>query len=248
MMQVTGRTNNRYPLRLGAAVIIAFVLSVFLISDGADAASSPKSQQQTFASPEEGVIALVDALNKNDVKALSAILGPLGMQLISSGDTEVTQEVRSAFLSTYKEKNRLEKVGDTKVILHAGNNDWPFPIPLVKKGQSWYFDSKAGKEEALNRRIGSNELDAVQVCLAYVDAQKEYVLRDHDRDGIFEYGNLSATRTRKTVFTGKHGKVKNQAPWDRPLQWHPKKAPRNCQKIIWHLTLPFPITDISTKS
>ena len=187
MMQVTDRTNNRYPLRLGAAVIIAFVLSVFLISDGADAASSPKSQQQTFASPEEGVFALVDALTKNDVKALSAILGPLGMQLISSGDTEVAQEVRSALLSTYKEKNRLETVGDTKVILHTGNNDWPFPIPLVKKGQSWYFDSKAGKEEALNRRIGSNELDAVQVCLAYVDAQKEYVLRDHDRDGLFEY-------------------------------------------------------------
>ncbi|MDO9110482.1 MAG: DUF2950 domain-containing protein, partial [Desulfatirhabdiaceae bacterium] len=120
-------------------------------------------------------------------KALSAVFGPVGMQLISFGDAAANQEFRSAFLSTYKEKNRLETVGDTKVILHTGNNDWPFPIPLAKKGQIWYFDSKAGKEEALNRMIGRNELNAVQVCLAYVDAQKEYVLGDHDRDGYFEY-------------------------------------------------------------
>jgi len=94
---------------------------------------------------------------------------------------------REAFCKSYQEKNLLEWVGDTKVILHTGKNDWPFPIPIIKNGQSWRFDTKAGKEEVLNRRIGRNELSAVQVCLAYVDAQKEYAMGNHYRNGSFEY-------------------------------------------------------------
>jgi hypothetical protein len=187
MMQVTDRTNHCYPLRLGTTIIIAILLSVFLTPDGSSAASSLKSQQKTFASPEEGVTAMIAAMQANDVKALSAIFGPVGMQLISFGDAEADQTVREAFLANYQGKNQLEKVGDAKAILHIGNNDWPFPVPLVQKGQAWYFDSKAGKEEVLDRRIGRHELSAVQVCLAYVDAQKEYALGDYDRDGFFEY-------------------------------------------------------------
>ncbi|MCX5883368.1 MAG: DUF2950 domain-containing protein, partial [Deltaproteobacteria bacterium] len=141
----------------------------------------------SFVSPEEGVTTMVEALKANDDKTLSAIFGPIGMQLISFGDEADDKAVREAFLTSYQEKDRLEKAGDTKTILHTGNNDWPFPIPLVKKGQAWYFDSKAGKEEILNRIIGRHELNAVQVCLAYVDAQREYALGDHDRDGFFEY-------------------------------------------------------------
>lgn len=187
MMQIRYRINHYYPLRLCRALVFVFLISVFLMSGGADAASSMKSQQKTFVTPEEGVIAMVQAMKSNDAKALSAIIGPAGMPLISFEDETANQKAWNAFLSTYTEKNRLETIGDTKVILHTGNNDWPFPIPIVKKGQTWLFDSKAGREEALNRRIGRNELDAVQVCLAYVDAQKEYVLEDHDGDGFFEY-------------------------------------------------------------
>ena len=187
MMQVTDRINHCHPLRLGAAIIIAFLSSLLLLSDGADAASFPKSQQQTFVSPEEAVAAMFEAMKSNDTKALSAIFGPDGKQLISSGDETLDREDREAFLASYLEKNQLKKIGDMKAILYTGNNDWPFPVPLVKKGQAWHFDSKAGKEEVLNRRIGRNELNAVQVCLAYVDAQKEYVLGDHDADGYFEY-------------------------------------------------------------
>jgi hypothetical protein len=186
-MQVTDRINHFHPLSLGAAIIIAFLSSLLLLSDGVDAASFPKSRQQTFVSPEEAVAAMFEAMKSNDTKALSAIFGPDGKQLISSGDEMLDQEDREAFLASYLEKNQLKKIGDMNAILHTGNNNWPFPVPLVKKGQAWHFDSKAGKEEVLNRRIGRNELNAVQVCLAYVDAQKEYVLGDHDGDGYFEY-------------------------------------------------------------
>ncbi len=185
MMQVTDKSNH--PLRLGTAVIMALLLSAFLMPDGADAASSRKSRQKTFLSPEEGITALIEGMRTNDVKALSAILGPDGKQLFSSGDAAADQADREAFITSYQEKNRLERIGDTKVMLHTGNNDWIFPIPIVQKGQTWHFDTKAGREEILNRRIGRNELSAVQVCLAYVDAQKEYALGDHDRDGYFEY-------------------------------------------------------------
>jgi hypothetical protein len=184
MMQVIYRTN---PLRLSLALIIVFLLSAFLVSTDSQAANSQKGHQKTFDSPEEGIMAMIEALQVNNDKVLLSIFGPTGMKLISFGNTVASQEVRDAFLTNYQEKNRLEMVGDIKAILHTGNNDWPFPIPLVKKGQTWYFDSLAGKEEVLNRKIGGNELSAIQVCLAYVDAQKEYALGDHDRDGFFAY-------------------------------------------------------------
>jgi hypothetical protein len=187
MMQTFDDTKRCCPCRIGGAIILVFLMSMFWMPDGADAASSRISRQKTFASPEDGVTAMVEAMKANDVKALSAIFGPAGMQSISFGDAVTDQAVQEAFLAAYQENNRLEKAGDTKAVLHTGNNDWPFPLPLVKKGQAWYFDAKAGKEEILDRRIGRNELSAVQVCLAYVDAQKEYALGDHDRDGFYEY-------------------------------------------------------------
>lgn len=90
-------------------------------------------------------------------------------------------------MKAYEEMNKLVKENDTKVVLHVGNGDWPFPVPVVKKGDDWLFDTMAGKEEILNRRVGRNELNAIQVCLAYVDAQREYVLKDRDGDKVLEY-------------------------------------------------------------
>jgi hypothetical protein len=83
--------------------------------------------------------------------------------------------------------NKLEKETDKKVTLVVGTHDWPFPVPIVKKGETWVFDTMAGKEELLNRRIGRNELNTIKVCLAYVDAQREYALKDRDGDGLLEY-------------------------------------------------------------
>ena len=95
--------------------------------------------------------------------------------------------VRERFLKAYEAKNALIPDGDAKAVLQIGTEEWPFPIPIVKKGEKWFFDTKKGKEELINRRIGRNELDTIQTCLAYVDAQREYAGKDRDGDGLFEY-------------------------------------------------------------
>ena len=166
----------------GALVIAAaFIVLLFFGS-----AQAETVKQRTFASPEEAVKAFIEALKSNDVKALEAILGPGSRDLVSSGDPVADKAVRERFLSRYGEKNRLE-VTDAKANLSLGNDDWPFAVPIVKKDGLWRFDAKAGKEEILARRIGQNELSAIQFCLAYVDAQREYTLKDRDGDGLLEY-------------------------------------------------------------
>jgi hypothetical protein len=143
--------------------------------------------QKSFKSPEEAVKALIDAIKGNDTKELMAIFGPAGKELISSGDEVADQFGRDRFVRAYEATNRVVSENEKKVILHVGNRDWPFPIPIVKEGETWFFDTKAGKQEVLNRRIGRNELNTIQVCLAYVDAQREYALRSRERGGLLEY-------------------------------------------------------------
>jgi hypothetical protein len=104
-----------------------------------------------------------------------------------SGDEVVDRTARERFIQMYKESNMLDKENDTRAILVVGDNDWPFPVPIVKKNNGWVFETKEGKEEILNRRIGRNELDVIDVCEAYVDAQHEYASRDWDHSGILEY-------------------------------------------------------------
>jgi hypothetical protein len=149
-------------------------------------AHAQAAKQRTFASPEEAVKAMIEALKSNDVKALEAIFGPGSKDLISSGDPVADKTLRERFVKDYEEKNRLEQTED-KAVLSVGNDDWPSPIPIVKKDGQWRFDPKAGREEMLARRIGKNELSTMQVCLAYVDAQREYFRKDRDGDGILEY-------------------------------------------------------------
>jgi hypothetical protein len=102
------------------------------------------------------------------------------------------------FVRLYDDANRLEPAGDRKLIIHVGKNDWPFPIPIVKVGESWRFDTKQGKEEILHRRIGENELDTIQTCLAIVDAQREYAAIDRDGDGLLEYAQKFESTKGKT--------------------------------------------------
>lgn len=165
------------------ALIIAAAFIVLLILGPAHAETV---KQRTFASPEEAVKAMVDALKANDVKVLESILGPGSKDLVSSGDPVADQSGREKFVKLYEEKNRVEQTAD-KAVLSIGNEDWPSPIPIVKKDGMWRFDSAAGKEEMLARRIGKNELSTIQFCLAYVDAQREYFRKDRDGDGILEY-------------------------------------------------------------
>jgi hypothetical protein len=165
----------------GLVIIFAITLISFGSYQRADA------QQKTFKSPEDSVKSLIEAVRANDTKEVLAIFGPEGKEIISTGDKVQDRATGERFIKAYDEMNKLEKETDSKVILVIGNEEWPFPIPIVKKGETWRFDTKAGKEELLNRRIGRNELDTIQTCLAYVDAQREYALKDQDGDGLLAY-------------------------------------------------------------
>ena len=157
-------------------------------------AFADNAEQKRFKSPEEAVKALADAVKGNDTKELLTIFGPEGKELISSGDKVADATGREHFMKAYEEMNKLVRENDTKVILRVGNGDWPFTIPIVKKGEYWLFDTIAGREEVLNRRIGRNELNAIQVCLAYVDAQREYILKERDENKLPEYAQKLVSR------------------------------------------------------
>ena len=145
------------------------------------------AEPKSFASPEDAVKALVEALKVNDTKVLSDLFGPGSEDLVSSGDPVADQGRRKQFVHFYELKHRLDKVSADKVFLNIGDDDWPFPIPVVKTDGGWQFNANEGREEILARRIGRNELSAIQVCLAYVDAQREYAVKDRDVDGLLEY-------------------------------------------------------------
>jgi len=165
----------------GLVVVFAVTL-IFLGSyQRADA------QQKTFKTPEEAVKGLMDAVKSNDTKELLTIFGPAGKEIISSGDEVADKAGIEHFIKDYEEMNRLERETDKKVTIVVGNREWPFPIPIVKKGETWVFNTMAGKEELLNRRIGRNELNTIQTCLAIVDAQREYAMKDRDSDKLLEY-------------------------------------------------------------
>jgi hypothetical protein len=150
--------------------------------------------QKTFASMDEAVNALVVAIRAADRKALVEILGPQGSPLVWSGDDVADRAAFQQFVAAYDRAHRLEG-GGGKVVLYVGDDDFPFPIPLVPDGPRWRWDTDAGDDELLTRWIGENELSVIQVCLAYVDAQREYYSR---RTGILEYAQrLESTRGKR---------------------------------------------------
>jgi hypothetical protein len=135
--------------------------------------------QKTFSSPEEAANALVSAAQNNNEKAMLEILGPDGKQIVSSGDETEDTQGRANFVERYQEMHRLLKEPDATMILYIGAKNWPTPIPLVNKGNSWYFDTEAGKKEILFRRIGRNEISTIRVCQELVAAEKEYHSTQH---------------------------------------------------------------------
>jgi hypothetical protein len=149
--------------------------------------SAQEGKQKVFGSPEEAVKTFVEAVQSGDTKGLLAILGPGGEDIISSGDEVADKNIREEFLKDYQEKVDFVKEKEDRVSVIMGNDHWAFPIPIVKMAEGWVFDTKAGREEVLNRRIGRNELNAIQVCQAYVEAQREYASTDRVRDGIIQY-------------------------------------------------------------
>jgi hypothetical protein len=148
--------------------------------------ASGASAQQRFSSPDEAVAALLDGVKRSDRKAILTVLGPAGDDITSSGDAADDAATRARFLEAYETRHVLETEGD-KAILHVGAEEFPFPIPIVREDGGWQFDTAAGREEILYRRIGRNELAAIQTMLAYVDAQDDFARMASEDRGVAEY-------------------------------------------------------------
>jgi hypothetical protein len=127
----------------------------------------------------------VKAARSGDRKAILTVLGPDGADIVSSGDAVADKATREEFVAAYDAKHQVTMEGDDKATLIVGNEDFPLPIPLVRKDGSWRFDTAAGREEILYRRIGRNELNAIQAALAYVDAQQEYAEKGVAGPGVY---------------------------------------------------------------
>jgi hypothetical protein len=179
---------------LAAAVAAAFVaatpIALVQAADAKPAAKAPAASAtaaKSFASPDEAAAALAEAVRAKDGKALLAVVGPGAKSWLFSGDEVADRNDWAKFLAGYDKKHKIENASATKAILNVGDDDWPFPAPIVKQGAKWSFDASAGREELLNRRVGRNELDTIQALLAVVDAQREYAADDPDKNGFADY-------------------------------------------------------------
>jgi hypothetical protein len=141
--------------------------------------------QQRFNTPDDAVAALIAAANAGDTAALMRVLGPESREIVSSGDPVADASARKRVLEAYEAKHQVVMQGDNKAAFVIGGEDWPFPIPLVRAEGSWQFDTAAGRDEILYRRIGRNELSTIQTCLAYVDAQQEYAEKGFGGNGVY---------------------------------------------------------------
>jgi hypothetical protein len=152
-------------------------LTVFLFAMASDAGA-----QQDYKTPQDAVDTLVATIRSGDQKAALVVLGRDGEDIISSGDKVADETARQRFVASYDTKHQVVMEGERKAILVIGDSDYPFPIPLIRTKGVWSFDTESGRREILYRRIGHNEFDAIQTCLAYVDAQNEYA--EKDRTGV----------------------------------------------------------------
>ncbi|MDP2784789.1 MAG: DUF2950 domain-containing protein [Sulfurimicrobium sp.] len=182
--------NKRMLTAIAAAVAMTLGALPAVAADAQakqDTAAQAKLAQASYASPEEAAKALYEIVKMHDVKSIYRVLGPGSGPLIYTGDKVADQQMRERFLAAYDKSLKIEWVGDAKATLLIGVNESPFPFPMVKSAPGWRFDAKAGAEEIVNRRIGENELFAIEFCLAYGDAQREYAEQDRDGDGVLEY-------------------------------------------------------------
>src|SRR5829696_658923 len=160
------------------ASFLGLICCVFASAVGCASRSErpPANPQQAFSAPDKAATALVDAVRRGDRTRLLQILGPKGDDILASGDPVADRADAAKFLDLYAEKHSVAPGdGGDNWNLVVGNGAWPFPVPIIKSGRKFIFDTETGREEILDRRIGRNELAAQQVCLAIVDAQRDYV-------------------------------------------------------------------------
>jgi hypothetical protein len=190
------------------------VMTVMLPSPAPAQKAAQTQAQTTFASPEKAVQALVAYVREDNDKGLFAIFGPESKDLISSGDKVADRNGRKRFLKAYDEKSFLERHDNRQAVLHIGNSDYSFPIPIVRRDGGWVFDTRAGREEILNRRIGRNELRTIKVLREYGDAQRDYAARLQQKGDTAQFARrlISAKGTHNGLYWPA-GKGENESPF-----------------------------------
>jgi hypothetical protein len=176
--------------RLTLILPLAALLPAQLVAQLVSQPVSQQASEKSFATPQEAAQALVDAAGQNDTAALLKLFGPQGADIVKSGDPAEDKDSRVEFARRAREKMevQMEPSNPNRAVIIAGNQNWPFPVPLIRaKTGQWHFDSARGRVEILARRVGRNELVAIDVCRAYVEAQMEYASRDRDGNGVLEY-------------------------------------------------------------
>src|SRR3984957_521897 len=212
-MRKTNLNVDKYRgVNLPALTAVAILLTLCVSSRS----MAQQPGQKTFSSADDASSALVTAAQSNDEKAMLSILGPDGKQIVSSGDDVEDAQSRANFVQKYQEMHRLVKEPDGTTTLYIGAENWPTPIPLVHKGAAWYFDTDAGKQEILFRRIGRNEMSTIHVFQELVAAEKEYSAQHS------EYAQKSPVMTGSTMACIGSLPIANpRAPsdrwWQRPV-------------------------------
>jgi hypothetical protein len=183
------KTATRRILSSGASAAAALIIFVSLPAPAFAANPLPAAGQLTFNTPQEAASALIRAVEADDVPMLLKVFGPEGKAIVDSGDAVSDKNHRAKFTEKAKEKTdiSIDKQNAKRATLVIGNDEWPMPVPIVEKNGKWRFDTKEGRREILARRIGGNELNAISLLRGYVEAQKEYASREHDRSGIHQY-------------------------------------------------------------
>jgi len=153
------------------------------------ATAAPVAVPKSFDSPQQAAGALVDAAEKFDLAALEEIFGPDGKDIVLSGEYAQDRQRATEFAAEAREKKSVsvDPIRGRRAFLLVGNEEWPFPVPIVKTGNKWSFDANAGRQELLNRRIGSNELDAIAICRGYVEAQGDYAFKKREGYDVNQY-------------------------------------------------------------
>src|SRR5215472_12073486 len=213
------------------ALIASAIASFYLLgfdshaapASKSDAASAPATGQKLFDTADAAADALIQAAANSDAAAAKEILGPDGEDLISSEDPVMDKNRALAFANRAKEKKSIEidKKNPNQAILVVGNDDFPLPIPIVKQKGKWSFDTKVGREEILNRRIGANELNAIEICRGFVEAQHDYASDKHDDSKVNQYAQHILSTP------GKHDGLAWQNPdgsWGGPVGEEVAKA------------------------
>jgi hypothetical protein len=185
--QTFGISKSMFIVAIALSCAVPVLAQATQQSTQTAAASQPV--QKSFAAPKEAAEALIQAASNYDVAALMELFGPDGKDIVSTADAVRDKNNAASFAAEAHEKTdvAIDPKNPNRATFSVGNEEWPLPIPIVKKGGKWYFDTKAGLKEILFRRIGTNELDAITICRGFVEAQKDYAEEIHDDSGVNQY-------------------------------------------------------------